>query len=140
MARLDGIMAKLGPILSPIYIPLIPKRVLNEASHEHWYRTREARFGMSLDRVATELGGQIAWDKAKPLIDEVTAMLKESDGPFFLGETISYADFIWGGLLIFLQRIGMDIWQDFQRTAGEGSSLNSKLLMALSPCSLRDDR
>ena len=134
-------MPKIMPTLIGIYIPLVPLRLLNEASHPYWYSTRESRFGMPLDQLAREKGGQSAWDNAKPHFDEVTKMLKEDgSGPYFMGEEVSYADFVWGGFLIFLQRIGMDVWQKFLETVGEDGEVHGKLLLGLDRWSARSDR
>jgi len=141
LAKLEKIMTEIMPALAGVYIPLVPVRLLNDASQPYWYETREKRVGMKLDQFAQEKGGQPAWDNAKQYIDQVSTMLKEdSSGPFFLGKEISYADFVWGGFLVFLQRIGNDVWESFQRTAGENSDLHSKLLLGLDPYSVRSDR
>ena len=134
-------MLEIMPALSGVFIPLVPVRILNEASHPHWYKTREARFGMPLDQLAKEKGGQPAWDNAKPLLDQMTALLKEdSSGVYFLGSEVSYADFVWGGFLLFMQRIGSDTWESLLQTVGEDADVHNKLLLGLGTWSLRDDR
>lgn len=141
LPKLEQIISQLMPTLSGVYIPLVPLRLLNEASQSYWYSTREARFGMPLDQLAREQGGQQAWDNAKPYIDQVSAMLNEDkSGPYFMGQEVSYADFVWGGFLIFAQRIGMDVWKGVLRTAGPDSDSHSKLLLALDRWSARSDR
>jgi len=134
-------MSELMPAITGVYIPLIPVRLLNPASHAYWYATREARFNMPLDQLAREKGGQKAWDDAKPFLDKMTALLKENEsGPYFLGDEVSYADFVWGGFLLFIQRIGVDVWEDLLRTAGEGGEVHGKLLLGLDRWSARSDR
>lgn len=140
LAKLEEIMPKLGPALSGVYVPLVVKRLLNEVAHPHWYKTREAKFGMSLDQLQKEKGGQEAWDNAKPYLDEITALLKKNDsGPYFMGDRVSYADFVWGGFLIFYQRIGADVYQQLMQNIGEDAVLHNKLLLALDPWSVRSD-
>lgn len=141
LPKVEEVVSNVMPNLVGIYIPLVPVRLLSEASRPYWYKTREARFGMKLDQVAAERGGQKAWDAAKPYLDQATAMLKENEaGPFFLGKEVSYADFVWGGFLIFLQRIGNDVWESFAKTAGADADVHNKLLLGLGPWSERSDR
>lgn len=55
-------------------------------------------------------GGESAWTEAQPIMEDVTDLLgKDPSGPFFMGTTVSYADFVWTSLLIFLEfLIGTD--------------------------------
>lgn len=141
LSKLETILLKLMPTLAPFYIPNVPKRLLNEASHPHWYKTREARVGMPLDQFEREKGGQQIWDAAKPYLDEITAMLKENNGgPYFMGDSVSYVDFVWGGFLLFVQRIGTDFWEKLLQAIGNDADVHSKLVLALDPWSLRNDR
>lgn len=141
LAKLEELMLKIMLAIRPIVFHQVPLSILNEASHPHWYKTREVRAGKPLDQFFQEEGGQKAWDNAKPHIDEVTALLKEnSSGPYFMGETITYTDFVWAGFLIFIQRIELDEFQQLLKTIGADSDVHTKLLLALGPWSLRDDR
>lgn len=141
LAKLEKIMPQAGPTLIPVFMPAVPKRLLNEASVPYWYETREKRVGMKLDQLEREKGGQSAWDNFKPHLDEVTAMLKEdSSGPYFMGKEVSYADFVWGGFLIFMQRIGTDLYEKTLETAGADAEVHSKLLLGLDQWSERSDR
>ncbi|KAK5957624.1 hypothetical protein OHC33_000811 [Knufia fluminis] len=141
LSKIEEIMTKIMPALVGIYVPLVPQRLLNEASHPHWYKTRPVWVGMPLDQLQRERGGQKAWDGAKPYIDEVTKMLKEDQsGPYFLGKEISYADFVWAGYLIFMQRIGQDVWEDLMRTAGADAEVHGKLLLGLDQWTARSDK
>jgi len=140
LAKLEGIMPKIMLGLRGIVFPQVPISLLNEASHPHWYKTRVARAGKDLDQLAKEEGGQQAWDKLKPHIDEVTALLKEDEsGPYFMGKTVSYADFVWGGFLIFIKRVSLEEFQRLMKITGADSEVHNKLMVALGPWSLRDD-
>lgn len=141
LARLEEIMPQLMPTLVGIYLPLVPVRLLNEASHPHWYKTREGWVGMPLEQLKKERGGQDSWDAAKPFLDTVTAMLKkDNSGPYFMGQEVSYADFVWGGYLIFMQRLGTDVWESLLKTVGEDGDAHGKLVIALGKWSARDDQ
>ncbi|KAJ9150866.1 Glutathione S-transferase [Pleurostoma richardsiae] len=140
LAKLEDIMARLMPQFRPIYLPAIPKRILSTASQAHWYSTREKMVGMPLDQLEKEKGGERAWAKVEPLFREVTELLKEDGaGPFFKGRTVSYADFVWAGFLIFLQCIGPDVYGEFLRRSGDAEA-HAKLLEAVRPWSERNNR
>lgn len=140
LAKLDEIMPRLMAALAGIYAPLVPERLLNDASKSHFQKTRAVKFGMPLDQFKKEQGGQTAWTASKPVFDEVTALLKDNTkGPFFLGDEVSYTDLIWGSVLIFFQRIGADIYEELIQTIGDEAHLHNKLLLALDLWSVRND-
>lgn len=108
----------MGAIM-PIFLPRVPKRVLNQESQEYWYRTREEWLGMSLDQLEKERGGEKAWNAAEPILREVTALLKETEGPFFSGDTASYADLVWGSIILFNQALGQDVFDEALKRSGD---------------------
>lgn len=133
-------MRQLMPALAGLYIPLVPKRILNNASLDHWYEKREAKHGMSLDELAKTKGGDVAYNAAKPYLEEITALLKEdSSGPYFMGEEVSYSDFIWGGFLHFFTKIGKEEFSRVLEVAGD-RDVHLKLMDALKEWTARDDR
>ncbi|CAD6569057.1 MAG: hypothetical protein ASARMPREDX12_002045 [Alectoria sarmentosa] len=85
--------------LGPVFIPRVPRFMLNSRSAEYFERTREARFGMSLSQLEKEKGGESAWKAAEPKWKELGTLLKAEGGPFFMGKTVSYADLIVVGAL-----------------------------------------
>jgi glutathione S-transferase len=126
--------------LEGVYIPNIPRRLLNEASQPFWYETRSKAVGMPLDQLEEERGGGVAWGLVEPLLKEVAGMLRENrDGPFFLGKEVSYADFWWAGFLLFVKRIGGDLWEELLRRSGEDAKAHEELLEAVKPWSERND-
>ncbi|KAK0631353.1 hypothetical protein B0T14DRAFT_2045 [Immersiella caudata] len=126
--------------LQGVYMPLIPARLLNEASVPYWYETRSEDVGMPLDQLAKEQGGHVAWGLVEPLLKEVVGMLKENgDGPFFLGKEVSYADFWWAGFLLFVKRIGEDLWEELMRRSGGNAKAHEELLEAVRAWSERND-
>ncbi|RYP53971.1 hypothetical protein DL768_001121 [Monosporascus sp. mg162] len=136
---LKAVMPDIMAALIGVYVPLVPERLLNEASRPYWYETREAKVGMPLDRLAREKGGEEAWKAAEPHLRKATALLGENaDGPFFMGKEVSFADFIWAGFLIFFRRIGDDVFQKLLDATGN-RDLHLKLLEGVKPWSERDD-
>ena len=75
-----------GP-LGPVYVPRVPRFVLNPPSVEYFERTRKARFGMTLSQLETEKGGESAWKAVEPKWKELGNLLKAEGGPFFMGKT-----------------------------------------------------
>lgn len=136
--RLERRLPDIVQALRPEIMAQIPVRLLNEASVPYWYRTREDRAGMKLQVLEETQGGDKAWTKAAPLLREVTDWLGEKDGPFFLGETVSYADFVWAGFLLFLGRVGDDKLDALLEHAGD-AKVHRALLAAVKPWSERDD-
>lgn len=139
LAKVEEILEKITTALQPIYIPTVPKRFLNDASIPYWYRTREAKFGMKLDEFEKTKGGDLSWNQAEPLLKQITELLKENpDGPYFSGKTVTYADFIWAGCLIFWQRLGDDLFSELLKRTGDGK-VHTDLLKAVEPWSKRDN-
>lgn len=139
LSKLEELLPQIMPALQPNYIPVIPKRLLNEASVPYWNETREAKIGMPLDEFEKTKGGDPSFSQAEPLLKQVTELLKENPyGPFFTGKTVSYADFVWAGFLIFWRRIGEDKFSELLKRTGD-AKVHEDLLKAVEPWSKRDD-
>jgi glutathione S-transferase len=109
LPKVEALMPKIMLHLPPVYIPRVPRDILNERSISYFIRTREAKFGMPLNEFEkSEKGGEHAWEKATPHVRELAELLKEDGGPFFMGQNVSYADFILVGFLQFLKRLSCD--------------------------------
>jgi glutathione S-transferase len=109
LPKVEALMPKTMLALQPVCLPRIPRDILNERSTYYFNKTREERFGMPLDEFEnSENGGEKAWENAVPHLSELAQRLKENGGPFFMGKTVSYADFIVVGLLQFLKRLSYD--------------------------------
>ena len=90
--------------IMPIAMPRIPTKVLNEASAGYFRETREKRVGMTLPELAKSEKAQNAWTYAQPGIDELKAILHEhEEGPYVMGKTVSFADFIIAGFWRFME-------------------------------------
>lgn len=139
LTKIEALWPRYMAAFFPIFIPLLPKRILNDASLEYWYATREKVIGMPLDRFEKERGGERAWNEVEPVIREVTVLLKEQNGPYFLGDTLSYADLAWASILLFCQRLGPDIFQEALNRSGD-AQVHLDLLAAVKPWSGQHDR
>ncbi|KAI1352010.1 putative glutathione S-transferase [Xylaria sp. FL0043] len=138
--KVEGHMLTGREALKPIYVPNVMKRLLKECNHAYWRETRSKVVGMPLDEYEKKYSGSDKpYKDAAPHFQAVTAILKENTGgPFFMGSTISYTDFIWAAFLIFCRRIGDDMFQSVLEATGDRDA-HLKLLEVLEPWSARDD-
>ncbi|KAH9893118.1 putative glutathione S-transferase [Xylariomycetidae sp. FL2044] len=124
------------------FVPRVCADILGGASQPFFDASRAADFGMSLERVRRELGGDAAYEAARPHIERVTALLKEEGsgeaGPFFMGRTVSYADFIWAAILVFWKRLGDDAFAKLLEISGD-REVHLRFLEAAKPWTERDD-
>jgi len=71
--------------------------ILLPRSKEYFVRTREAAFGKKLpDMAPTGEAREVAWKEFEAGLGKVSAWMKEDD-LFFMGDTVSYADFVVAG-------------------------------------------
>jgi glutathione S-transferase len=109
LPKVEALMPQILLPLTPIAIPRVPRDILNERSIYYFNKTRAERFGMPLDEFEkSEKGGEKAWENAAPNLSQLARVLKENGGPFFLGKTVSYADFIVVGFFQFLKCLSYD--------------------------------
>ncbi|KAH6614867.1 hypothetical protein C7974DRAFT_319901 [Boeremia exigua] len=107
----DHISAIIGPIILQ-FLSKIPT-LLPERSQEYFYKTREAEFGKPLSEVHKEamVNAEEGWKQAQEAMKEVADLLKKHDGPFFLGQSVSYADFIFVAMLYFVKSLDEQVFQ-----------------------------
>lgn len=91
--------------LRGVVMPKIPRNLLNPSSAEYFEETRAKRFGCPLEELEKKTPEDEAWKDAEPSIHELGSLLRKQGGPFFLGGTVSYADFVVVGALHFLRSI-----------------------------------
>lgn len=86
--------------LWPLYLPRIPSVILNPPSAEYFTATRSVVFGKPLADVEPK-GAENAegWKKIQAAFDTLNGWLSKSGGPYFMGDTPTFADFTVGGLL-----------------------------------------
>ncbi|KID89325.1 Glutathione S-transferase, protein, partial [Metarhizium majus ARSEF 297] len=125
--------------LLAVYIARIPVNLLNSHSADYWYTTRGEAVGMPVGEFEKKYGGEVAYAGAGPFLQKITALLRDNDaGPFFMGSTVSYADFVWVSALVFFKRVDEDMYrQVLQRTGDKG--VHVKLVEACEPWLQRDD-
>ncbi|KAJ0350455.1 hypothetical protein COL154_013259 [Colletotrichum chrysophilum] len=124
-----------GP-LQPVLMPEVYRTILGERSKPFFWDTRKKDLGgMTIYEFENDYGGEKAWEKVKLPLQEVSALLNKTEGPFFQGSQVSYADFILVGFLEFVKKYA---FQHYQRIIGLSNGLD-KLHEACLPWLERDD-
>jgi glutathione S-transferase len=136
--RFRKILIKFMGQLTPIYVPGVAQRLLGNESLDFFHTTRQKDVGMPLHEYQKQHGPR-AYERAEPFAREMTALLNEtSSGPYFLGDTVSYTDFIWAAILLFWKTLGDDTFQEVLKITGD-TETHTKFLDALSPWTERND-
>ncbi|CAM1504928.1 Fc.00g025190.m01.CDS01 [Cosmosporella sp. VM-42] len=118
--KVEQLASKIVQNVCPLCYSRVPVNLLNEASVEYWYTTRRERLGMTVQEYEEKLGGEAAYLGAEPYLNQMTELLMENDGPFFMGSEASYADFIWVAFLVFFKRVDEGIFVEvLKRTSDE---------------------
>ncbi|KAM5364967.1 hypothetical protein ACJA88_012809 [Fusarium oxysporum] len=135
--RLRASMIKFMTEMVPIYVPGVAKNIIGEKSIDFFLATRLQDVGMPLYEYG-EKHSPGAFDRAEPFAREITALLEENtSGPFLLGDVVSYADFIWAGILLFFQCLGEKEYKEVLRITGDGD-VHIKFLDGLRPWTERN--
>ena len=137
LTRLEKILVDVIDALWPVIPYLVSSRILSEKSIPYFNETRQEEAGMPLQRFYLE-GIETAWNESKTPLSAIASMLRETDGPFFMGETVSYADFVFAGVLLFFQRSGDDQFSKLLEASGDEGKAFNALLLAVTPWSARD--
>ena len=102
--RTQGAVGKTLMALAPMAMPRVPVKVLREKSQPYFNETREKRFGMPLSELAKSEKAQNAWQSADPGVQDMKTLLHEhEEGPYLMGDTVSFADFILAGMWRFIE-------------------------------------
>ncbi|KAK8197590.1 uncharacterized protein BKA78DRAFT_350037 [Phyllosticta capitalensis] len=109
LPKVQELMPQIMGCMVGVFMPRTPK-ILNDVSAQYFYETRKVRFGMPLQQLEEEKGGPEAWEAGKEPLAKMAALLNQTSGPFFLGNEVSYADFVLVSLLEYTKRIGQDIF------------------------------
>lgn len=97
--------------LVPVLVPRMPRECLSGPSITYHIEARKKTFGMTLEELEEKMGGEAAWKSAMPGLAKLAGILNLSSlGPFCLGQTPSYADFLIVGFLEWCRCLGGDIF------------------------------
>lgn len=111
-------MQKLHIALHPLTLPKVPA-LLSPISAAYYHSARQAGFGKTLEALAHEDGGEVAWEKARGAIEELKVLLRGKEGIFFLGREPGYADFVFVAALRFMRGVDGGV---FERVLGADES------------------
>jgi hypothetical protein len=78
---------QLSATTTPWWKAKVPRNLLLPRSAEYFSRTRHQRFNMPLEQLEKELGTEERWVEAKPIAEELGAILKASGGPYYKGSS-----------------------------------------------------
>ncbi|WPH01559.1 Hypothetical protein R9X50_00440600 [Acrodontium crateriforme] len=116
-------VGKVGFALFAVLMPRIASDMLVDDSVDFWKAKMEPKFGMSVEEFGRVRGGEPAWERAQPGLDELKALLSENKrdaGPYILVSQVCYGDFVVVAMLEAFRRIGDDL---FERVAARDPSL-----------------
>ena len=94
----------------PMIMATVCRNVLREPSAPWFAADRERRFGKTLDEYERDEGGDAAWDAAQKGLESLKLEMKQQkkdDGPFVLGSTVSYGDFLIAAIFTWLERVDL---------------------------------
>jgi len=101
--------------LAAYWMPNIPRDILGPRSAEYFYRTRAERIGKSLQEM--EKRGlekpDKGWEDARPAIEKMAELLKKNGGPFFMGSTVSYSDFVLVSMMYMYKKVDQSLFDRF---------------------------
>ncbi|KAJ5093086.1 glutathione s-transferase [Penicillium angulare] len=113
-AEADSIVRMIYVPLFPIYMPRVAREVIDKSTVPAFAKSREARFGMTLEEMEGLRGEEQAWEAAKPGFEAMGKLLrerKEDEGPFIHGSQLCYADFVLVAVFEAFQRVGSDMFE-----------------------------
>ncbi|KAJ4113884.1 hypothetical protein NW768_011414 [Fusarium equiseti] len=81
----------IGPALA---ISIVPREnlILSPRSQEYFRTKNEAKFGCKLEDLLSK--EEESWEGVREKMEELSEMMMKNGGPFILGETPSYTDFL----------------------------------------------
>ncbi|KAF9445115.1 hypothetical protein P691DRAFT_735531 [Macrolepiota fuliginosa MF-IS2] len=102
--------------LWPIVLPRVPRVVMDERSAEHYIRMYSERFGMPLAQMEPVGEERVAaWAKVKAGFGQLDGWLSKSSGPFIMGDTVTFVDFVVASTLHSLRTLfgeNSEEWRD----------------------------
>lgn len=138
LARIEDVVATMFTFCRPLIVAAVPRNLLNESSAQYWYPNREKLIGLSCDAFEAEHGGDKAKVGTATIFKQAGDMLREKEGPFFEGDTVGYADFVWLGALLFFKRIDESLYTALTEASGD-AAVHDRLLEASAAWTKRND-
>ncbi|KIW15556.1 hypothetical protein PV08_05604 [Exophiala spinifera] len=105
-APVEAALGNIMRCIRSVYMPLVPKMFLNPRCRDYFVATREKVVGMPLDEFGKTADHDVK--SAEPYVRELSALLTETDGPFFEGKAPCYADFVVVAWVKMLKGLGVE--------------------------------
>ena len=111
LKTVEALIPRLTTPLISVFMPKVPAGLLNPPSAEYFERTRVKRFGKTLSEMGRDSDEEKAWAQVEPPLKEMGDILKAEGGPFALGKTVSYTDFVIVSLLHYAKRVDEAVYE-----------------------------
>lgn len=111
LRKVEDLIPKLFWPMAGIHMVKIPKNILNPPSTEYMERTRAEGFKKIRSELESDPDGEKAWPQVEPLLKELGDILNANGGPFALGKTVSYADFVVVSFLHFARCVDKTLYE-----------------------------
>ncbi|OAG03094.1 uncharacterized protein CC84DRAFT_1096729 [Paraphaeosphaeria sporulosa] len=89
---------------------VFPRNLLNPRSAEYYERTRKGFFGISLEEFGRQKSGE-AWAELDATWGGLAALLRATEGPYFMGDIVSYADLQLVAILHWAKRADVSVFE-----------------------------
>ena len=115
----DRILSTLGKAVNaarPMILAAVWRNVLREPSASFFAEDRQRRFGKTIDQLEMDDGGDEAWAAAQRGLESLKLEMKQhknDNGPFLLGSSLSYGDFLITAIFTWLERADSRIFEKF---------------------------
>nr|POE56855.1 hypothetical protein CFP56_70107 [Quercus suber] len=111
-ARVQSAWRGVMMILQAVLVPRMPRECLSGPTIQFHRSSRSITYGMGLEEYEAQSGGEPCWQAAAPRLKALADILNENqEGPFCLGKTPSYPDFLVAGFLEWCRVLGGDCLQ-----------------------------
>ncbi|KAF9872557.1 putative glutathione s-transferase [Colletotrichum karsti] len=113
-AQVDRVVHMTCMPLFAIYMPQVARELIDKATVPAFSKSREKRFGMTLEELETSKGAEKAWVAAESgfaAMKEILTSHKKDEGPFIRGSQVCYADFALVAVFEAFKRVGNGMFE-----------------------------
>jgi len=140
LAKIEELVPKLNEPLRNYWMPLVATKLLSERSTEYFLAVKLKKVGKTVEQMREEFGdGEAVWAKVLPTISELGDLLESNGGPFLMGETPSYADFMVVSVLQYYKTVDEALFLKVVGGPGDTQTPLRRLYDASKPWVARND-
>ncbi|PMD30416.1 hypothetical protein L207DRAFT_592541 [Hyaloscypha variabilis F] len=122
-------------VIRPMLMRKVLPNLLNERSADYISHTRAEALRKSREEYSKESVVEEVWRKSEVPLKNLATLIKGNGGPFVMGKTPSYADFVIASFLFYIRRIDQ---KDYDRMVVAEPAL-SEIFEACRPWFKKDD-